>query len=204
MKKDSSSQEFYSRTVTALEKQASDAETARKLQEVKDAARTQGPVVAPAPQKPLGDSVLKDRSHIDIEVSDQSHPEKAHSDESMLEKDTAKERAKSRESESEKSVAGRRTRKGGQMENLHSGNQSPMGGLGEAQKDEKKEEKSKDDQEVDLELNSILKKGPSTRLQPFSNLLSITLLTQPCFSHRFLQVLLSLFEESKEYSAGKV
>jgi len=178
MKRDSSSQEFYSRTVAALEKQASDAETARRLQEVKDTASNQGPVVAPAPHKPLGDSVSKDRSHIGIKVSDQSYPEKGPPDGSMPEKDMVGRPAMNRESESEKSVAGRKTMKGGEIKDLHSGNQSPMERSGEAQNDEKKEEKSKEDQEVDLELNSILKKGPSTHLRSSSNPLSMTLLAQ--------------------------
>ena len=69
-----------------------------------------------------------------------------------------------------KSVAGRKTMlKGGETKDLHSGKEAPMVGDREkerypAGKKVEKEERveSKEDHEVEMELNSILKKGPST------------------------------------------
>lgn len=69
-----------------------------------------------------------------------------------------------------KSVAGRKTMlKGGETKDLHSGKEAPMAVEREkekypAGKKVEKEEKaeSKEDHEVEMELNSILKKGPST------------------------------------------
>ncbi len=71
-----------------------------------------------------------------------------------------------------KSVAGRKTMlKGGETKDLHSGKEAPMAVEREkekypAGKKTEKEEKveSEEDHEVEMELNSILKKGPSTSI----------------------------------------
>ena len=69
-----------------------------------------------------------------------------------------------------KSIAGRRViLKGGETKDLHSGKEAPMAVDKDkekypAGKKVEKEEivESKEDHEVEMELNSILKKGPST------------------------------------------
>lgn len=68
-----------------------------------------------------------------------------------------------------KGVAGRKKYKGGEHWDVASGKQAPIGGKkkadaeGEAKEEDKKEEKTETDEEhkVEVELNSILKKGPS-------------------------------------------
>ena len=57
-----------------------------------------------------------------------------------------------------KSVAGRKKMKGGESKDLHSGKESPK----EDNKGEKKEPaRSKEQQDTEAEMNSILKRGPS-------------------------------------------
>lgn len=155
---DSSSQDFYSRTVAALDKkQASDAEVERKLQEVKEAAKAQEPAAGNAPQKPLVESATKDASHVDGGVP------KKEEDKTTSEK----------EEESEKSVAGRKTMKGEESKDLQSGQEAPTDIGKDKEKNESKDvgkkenakedtAKSKENHEIEVELNLILKKGPST------------------------------------------
>ena len=69
-----------------------------------------------------------------------------------------------------KSVAGRKTMlKGGETKDLHSGKEAPMAVDKEKEKypagkkaEAPEKVESKEDHEVEMELNSILKKGPST------------------------------------------
>lgn len=153
---DSSSQDFYSRTVAALDKkQASDQEVAQKLQDIKDAAKAQEPVVPTTPQKPIAASNEDGKP---IEVKPPAYAEEQNSDNPTGGK----------ADDDAKSVAGRKTMlKGGETKDLHSGKEAPMAvDRGKekypAGKKVEKEEKveSKEDHEVEMELNSILKKGP--------------------------------------------
>lgn len=166
MQRDSSSQDFYSRTVAALDKkEASDAETSRKLQEIKDAATNKGQVTAPSLQKPLADSVAPAESHVSVEVPYKSIATDEASGSSNMEKKVVMKPVAEMETEKERSVAGRKTMRGGELKDVHSGKEAPVSvekqRVGDVKIDEKKEEKSTEEQEVDLEINSILKKGPS-------------------------------------------
>lgn len=152
---DSSSQDFYDRTVAALEKkQASDQEVAQKLQDIKDAARMQEPVAPNTPRK-ADAADAKDEIPIDSKFLTLEHQGTGSSQTGKTDDDA-------------KSVAGRKKMlKGGETKDLHSGKEAPMAAEGEkekypAGKKIEKEEKveSEEDHEVEMELNSILKKGP--------------------------------------------
>ena len=142
---DSSSQEFYSRTVTALDrKDTSDKEVSQKLQAVKDAAKVQGPVGVPQPQKPMVGDAQPARTGSSTPMD------------SKVSADTEVDR--------EKSVAGRKTMKGGETKDVHSGKESPkeLPKAADKQKTEAVDTvESEEDHEIETELNSILKKGPS-------------------------------------------
>ena len=155
---DTSSQEFYSRTVAALEKKrASDQEVAQKLQDIKDAVRAQEPVVPTVPQKSIAASTENGKP-IEGKVLTSAEEQ----DSTLLRMGKGADDAKS--------VAGRKTMlKSGETKDLHSGREAPMGerekekypaGKKKLAQEEKAE--SQEDHEVELELNSILKKGPST------------------------------------------
>ena len=155
---DSSSQDFYSRTVTALDrKQASDKEVAQKLQDIKDAARAQEAVIPVAPQRPVSAST-EDRKP--IEGKDLMSAEEQ--DRKLLQMPRVDDDAKS--------VAGRKTMlKGGETKDLQSGKEAPMAVEREKEKypagkkiEKEQRVESQEDHEVEMELNSILKKGPST------------------------------------------
>ncbi|KAL6718104.1 hypothetical protein ACLMJK_004190 [Lecanora helva] len=144
---DSSSQEFYTRTVTALDKKAtSDHEIARKLQEVKAAAREPEQIGVPSPQKPIGGDM-----NSDIGGKSTLRPADARS-----------------ESEApvngDKSVAGRKTMKsGGTMEGVSAKESPKESSIAKAQNDasgKKSTVESEEEHEIESELNSILKKGP--------------------------------------------
>lgn len=72
-----------------------------------------------------------------------------------------------------KSVAGRKTMKGGETKDLHTGKEAPMKAnkkikeVDEAEGTEVVVE-SKEDHEIERELNSILKKGPSKSFKALS------------------------------------
>ena len=140
-------------------KQTSDQEVAQKLKNIKDAARAQEPVAPTTPQKPIAASTEDGKPHKGTvskaaEEQDKKIPNVGKDDDDA------------------KSVAGRKTMlKGGETKDLHSGKEAPMAFEREkekypAGKKIEKEEKaeSKEDHEVEMELNSILKKGPSTSI----------------------------------------
>ena len=155
---DSSPQDFYSRTIAALErKQASDQAVAQKLQDIKDAARAQETVVPTTPRKPIIASTEDGKPYegkglASAEEQDSGFPQIGRGDD-----DT-------------KSVAGRKTMlRGGETKDLHTGKEAPMAVEREKEKYPvgKKIEKvqtveSEEDHEIETELNLILKKGPST------------------------------------------
>jgi len=148
---DSSSTEFYTRTASALDKQkSSDRETAQRLQEAKDAAQAQEPVGFQSPQKPIAVDTPKVAPA----------PDRG-------------EAAKPPEMNGEKSVAGRKTMKEGEVKDAHSSRLSPKDSPAAADKEAQDEDetrgkeeivKTKEDHEIESELNSILKKGPSKSL----------------------------------------
>lgn len=152
---DSSSQDFYNRTVAALDKkQASDHEVAQKLQDIRDAAKAQEPILLTDSQKPTAGSTEEGNPN-EMEVppyvkgKDNVNPTKGEGDDDA------------------RSVAGRKTRlKGGETKDQRSGKEAPIAVDREkekypAGKNVEKEEKV-ESTEVEMELNSILKKGPST------------------------------------------
>ena len=183
--KDSSSQEFYTRTVTALDKkEASDREVAQELQKVKDTAKAQEPLGAPPAQKPLASDANPD----DIEIS--TNPTMGESHSGDIDSKIGRER----------SVAGRKTIKGGEMKDFYSGKEAPkdsstMLGKPRVQPGEQKEGKetsvaSEEEHEIETELNSILKKGPSKSLLGMLQMILADFLA--LYSNNFQQILLSL------------
>ena len=154
---DSSSQEFYSRTVTALDrKESSDGEVANKLSEVKNAAKAQEPLGASPLQKP---------------ISDDSSPAAGLEKAASAVADSNTDSNAEVNTDEEKSVAGRKTMKGGEHKDLSSGKKSPKDSpkvttkkQGEDDDEAKSKEtnvKSEEDHEIETELNTILRKGPS-------------------------------------------
>ena len=147
---DSSSQEFYAKTVTALDrKEASDRDVTHKLQEAKDAAKAQEPIPGSSPQRPIAVEPYPKESDI-------SPPGGAPAGNTNVQGDD------------ERSVAGRKTMKGGVTKDVHSGKESPKESpkMVDEQKSQEGDKKasateSKEDHEIEMELNSILKKGPS-------------------------------------------
>lgn len=133
-----------------------DQEVARKLQDIKNAAKAQEPVIPTVPQKPIAASA-DDGKPIEVQVP-------AYAEEHDKENPTMKIG-----DNDAKSVAGRKTiLKDGETKDLQSGKEAPMAVDREkekypAGKKVEKEEKveSEEDHEVEMELNSILKKGPS-------------------------------------------
>lgn len=155
---DSSSQDIYSRTVAALEKkEASDREVAQKLQDIKDAARAQGAVLPTPPQKPIAVSI-EDERPIEGKISTSTNGQ----DSAILQLGKGDDDARS--------VAGRKTMlRGGEFKDLHSGKEAPMAVEREKEKypagkkiEKQEKAESNEDHEVEMELNLILKKGPST------------------------------------------
>ncbi|KAG8533457.1 uncharacterized protein KY384_002240 [Bacidia gigantensis] len=134
--RDTTTQEFYTRTVAALDKKhASDAEAASKWRTIKDPAKNQEPISdGNTAQKPLDES------------SDDG--EQPHGEPEKYPKTESKD-----EEGDEKSVAGRKKMKG------------------EGHKSDRPH-KSKEERQVEAEMNSILKRGPSTSL-PVPTLLSL-------------------------------
>ena len=169
MQSDSSSQEFYSRTLAALDKkEQSDAEVVRKLHEVKDDAlahKPQPPIGGGAGQKPLVDDSDRDKSHVEIEV-----PQKLPTDKVSQMKAPSDNRPPEDRLDSEKSVAGRKTMQKGDTKKPQA-EKDPSPGISKekaVETDGEKKESKEDTQEteeaheVEQEINSILKRSPST------------------------------------------
>ena len=204
MQSDASSQEFYSRTVSALDKkEKSDAEVARKLHEVKDDAtahKPQLPIGGSSGQKPLADDSDRDKSHVEIEV-----PQRLPTDKAAQMKAPSDNRPSEDKADGEKSVAGRKTMQKGEPKKGQSAKESPLGGSKEKTSDsdtEKKEaleetQESKEAHEVEQEINSILKRSPSVYSHPCFRLSFI--LTSCVNSNYLLKIVLSPFKESKDY-----
>ena len=129
---------------------------AHTLQEVKDAVKAQEPVGVIAPQKSTTGNAEDRKSAV---VSKQPDSDSAPSGKAIEDNN----------SDGEKSVAGRKTMKSGEMKDLRSGKETPLkidktkDKVAEVRKDDEEAEKvqSKEDHDVEVELNSILKKGPS-------------------------------------------
>jgi len=135
--------------VTALDrKETSDQEVAHKLQEVKEAAKAQEPIGVPPPQKP---------------VSDDSNPKDVDARTSVAGGESSKASTDAGV-DGEKSVAGRKTMKGGETKDVHSGKGSPKDSPKGADKQNAQDgetAESEEDHAIETELNLILKKGPS-------------------------------------------
>lgn len=145
---DPSSTEFYTRTTAALDRQkASDQATAKKLQDAKDAANAQDPVGFQPPQKPIQVESAKVAPSPDrVEAVDPP------------------------DMRGEKSVAGRKTMKEKEKNDVQTSPSSlkkppisPDKKVSDVKDSGSKEEtvKTKEELEIDAELNTILKKGPS-------------------------------------------
>lgn len=122
------------------------------MQAMKDAANTHGTVgMVESPQKPIAGGTDKKDSFLAPEPSALAATEKAAADKMVDSVD------------SQKSVAGRKIMKGGETKDLHSGKEAPLYPKGDAANEASAEEKAKteEDHEVETELNTILKKGPS-------------------------------------------
>ena len=143
---DSSSKDFYSRTVAALEKkQASDQEVAQRLQNIRDAAKAQEPVVPTIPQKSVVASV-EDGTPMDRGTS--TFSEEYYGENSKIGK----------VDDDAKSVAGRKTMlKGGETKDLYSGKEAPMAIEREKEKypagkkvEKEDKEESREDHELEM------------------------------------------------------
>ena len=146
--------------MTALDrKETSDQEVSHKLQEVKDAAKAQAPIGVSPPEK--ASSAGSDSNDADVATS------------AVVE--GSSKASTDAKADGEKSVAGRKTMKGGETKDVHSGKEAPkdLPKAADKQKVEDADEvsskadkvESKEDHEIETELNSILKKGPSRFLQ---------------------------------------
>ncbi len=116
---------------------------------MKDAAKEQEPIgMMKTPQKPIAGGADEPASIAAPIPSAMAASEKAVADKVV---------------DSEKSVAGRKTTKGGEMKDLHSGKEAPMYPKGDAANETTVEEKAETEEEhkIETELNTILKKGPS-------------------------------------------
>ena len=128
----------------------------QKLQDIKDAARAQEPVARPMFRKPIVAST-EDRQSIEGKTPTSTEEPNSNSPQFWKGDDDTK------------SVAGRKTMlKSGETKELHQGKEALKGLEREKEKypvgkkvEQEKETESKEDHEVEMELNSILKKGPS-------------------------------------------
>lgn len=151
LQSDSSSQDFYSRTVAALDrKDTSDEEVAHKLQAVKDAAKSQEQDGRGSPQKPIV-AVADDKKPVDVPIPSEIG--------------STDRGAAATIAGGERNVAGRKTIKGGETKDVHSGKEAPKYPDTSKEKedgDEKKEKaETEEDHAIETELNTILKKSPS-------------------------------------------
>ena len=148
LQNDSSSQDFYSRTVAALDKKdTSDKDVAQKLKAVKDAAKAQDPDGRASPQKPIV-AVADNTNSVDVplpsEIGGTSNG------------------AAAATGDGGRSVAGRKTIKGGEAKDVHSGKEAPKyPDTSKDKEDEGKKVETEEDHQIEIELNSILKKSPS-------------------------------------------
>lgn len=164
LQNDSSSQEFYSKTVTALEKKKSnDAEVDRRTQGTKDVPKSKASVSNPHVQKPLSSETEKGKPHAEIEV-----PKRLPSEKPISGKAPSDNRPPEDKMDGERTVAGRKLMKGKEKQKPISETAAPSASSKSAAKGEEKaaatkseKVESKEDHEVETEINSILKKGPS-------------------------------------------
>ena len=109
----------------------------------------------------------------------------------------------------ERSVAGRKTMKGGETKDVHSGKEAPKYPDTSKDKedgDEKKENtETEEDHAIETELITILKKSPS-KLPIHKFLIANCRLANkpPTYSHNFQQILLPLLCESETNTPGEI
>jgi len=120
-----------------------------KLQAMKYAAKAQEPVGMKAPQTPIAGDANEQAAVGAPLPSAMAASEKAVADKVV---------------DSERSVAGRKTIKGGETKDLHSVKEAPMYPKGDAANETTPEEKAEMEEEhkIEAELNTTLRKGPST------------------------------------------
>ena len=143
-------QDFYSTTVNALNaKDRSDSETARKLEESRLAAKKGASPGEPGPANPIREQA---QAPFNVEIPIRDGDEDG---------TTGKGLAKESHTGEVKGVAGRTKIKGGEKWDMATGKEAAMqvDKEGEKGKDETKE--TEEEHEVEVELNAILKKGPS-------------------------------------------
>lgn len=192
---------FYTNTAAALDtkhQEALDLENHLKIQEVheaaekeKQAANVRDPDLAAVP----GQKVGKDQKPFAVDVEEAA--EKA-----QKVADTVKEGAKDAVhgvvDAAEKSVAGRKMIKG--EKGLKDDGVAKVGNTGAQPAQAEHPDESEEEHKVEIELNAILKKSPSTSKSDKSRMQSLTV----AHSRHFLQELLPLLEEGQGYSARAI
>ena len=143
-------QDFYSTTVNALDaKDRSDSETARKLEESRLAAKKGVRPEEAGPAKPISGQA---QAPFEVEIPIRDGNEDG----------TTKE---SNQGEI-KGVAGRTKMKGGEKWDMATGKEAAMQVDKEGENGKTETKETAEEHEVEVELNAILKKGPS-KLLPF-------------------------------------
>lgn len=175
---------------------------ARKLHEVKDDAiahKPQPQIGGTSGQKPLADDSDRDKSHVEIEV-----PQRLPTDKVAQMKAPSDNRPSEDKVDGERSVAGRKTMHKGEPKKAQSDRQSSLGGSKdrivesdtEIREPEEESQETKEAHEVEQEINSILKRSPSTYFHPFE---PSVILTSFVNSNYFLKVVLPSFEEGEDH-----
>ena len=130
-----STQDFYETTVDVLNAEdAANAETARRLKEARQAAKKGAKPEAVGP-KPVGHQA---QTPIDIEIPEGDHDHTS----------------------AGKPVSGRKI-KGGEKWDMATGKEAAIQAHGEGEHARQKKQETQEQHEIEVELNAILKKGPS-------------------------------------------
>lgn len=175
-----STQDFYQTTVDALNAEdAANAETAHRLKEAREAAKKGAKLEAVGPNKPKEHQA---QTPIDIEIP---KPEDGRT-------------------RAEKPVSGRKKMKGGEKWDMATGKEAAIQAHGQEEHARQEEQETQEQHEIEVELNAILKKGPS-KLEPasvFADLKEFTCVTisdEADDSHHLFQIILPLFCQSQAY-----
>ena len=143
-------QDFYSTTVNALNaKDRSDSETARQLEESRLAAKKGARPEEAGPAKPIREQA---QAPFKVEI-----PVRNGDEDGTTGKGLAKESHKGEV----KGFAGRTKMKGGEKWDMATGKEAAMQVDKEGEKGETETKETEEEHKVEVELNSILKKGPS-------------------------------------------
>ena len=146
-------QDFYSTTINALDaKDRSDSETARKLEESRLAAKKGVRPEEAGPAKPIGGQA---QAPFEVEI-----PIRDGNEDGTTGKGLATESNKGEI----KGVAGRTKMKGGEKWDMATGKEAAMQVDKEGENGKTETKETAEEHEVEVELNAILKKGPSKLL----------------------------------------